>query len=71
MLDEAAANAHSQHSVHFQKADCTDTLQYRIQQLLQLCFLLYAVQIDTELIPADSSGNIIGTQHMLHDINNA
>ena len=36
VLDEAAANAHSQHSVHFQKADCTDTLQYRIQQLLQL-----------------------------------
>ena len=37
-----------------------------IYNMLQLCLILYPVQIYAELLPTDSSGNIIRAQHILY-----
>jgi len=66
MFNETAAYAYGQRFLQLWQADGTNTLEQGIYNMLQLCLILYPVQIYAELLPTDSSGNITRAQHILY-----
>ena len=64
MFNKTAAYAYGQRFLHLWQADGANTLEHGIYNMLQLCLILYPVQIYAELLPTDSSGNIIRAQHI-------
>ena len=63
MFNETAAYAYGQRFLQLWQADGANTLEQGIYNMLQLCLIL---QIYAELLPTDSSGNIIRAQHFLY-----